>query len=123
MLAIARTTRDGLMGEFEFLCIVERDGGLVYQAMPNGRQPATDFALTAMDANSVTFENPMHDFPKMVKYVLQAETLAATRSSGADHSRSGNRGLSSPIRRRHQQAADSVRQSLSPCEMPTCRIA
>ena len=81
MLAMARTTRDGLMGEFEFLCIVEREGGLVYQAMPNGRQPATDFALTAMDANSATFENPMHDFPKMVKYVLQADgTLEATIS-------------------------------------------
>ena len=81
MLAMARTTRDGLMGEFEFLCIVERDGGLVYQAMPNGRQPATDFALTSMDANSATFENPMHDFPKMVKYVLQPDgTLEATIS-------------------------------------------
>ena len=72
MIATARTMRDGLMGQFEFLCIVERDGGLVYQAMPNGRQPATDFALTAMDANSVTFENPMHDFPKVVKYVTPA---------------------------------------------------
>ena len=81
MIATARTMRDGLMGQFEFLCIVERDGGLVYQAMPNGRQPATDFALTAMDANSVTFENPMHDFPKVVKYVLQPDgTLEATIS-------------------------------------------
>jgi hypothetical protein len=69
MMATARTMRDGLMGQFEFLCIVERDNGLVYQAMPNGRQPATDFALTAMEGKSVTFENPMHDFPKMIKYV------------------------------------------------------
>ena len=73
--------RDGVMGQFEFLCIVERDNGLVYQAMPNGRQPATDFALTAMDANSVTFENPLHDFPKVIKYVLQPDgTLEATIS-------------------------------------------
>ena len=40
MLATARTLRSGVMRDFEFLCIVERSGGLVYQAMPSGRQPA-----------------------------------------------------------------------------------
>jgi hypothetical protein len=81
MMATSRTSREGLMTEFEFLCLVERDGGLVYQAMPNGRQPATDFTLTAFDANSLTFENPAHDFPKMIKYVLKPDgTLEATIS-------------------------------------------
>ena len=64
MLAISRTLRDGLMSAFEFLCIVERDGGLVYTAMPNGRTPATDFTLTKIDDTSATFENPAHDFPR-----------------------------------------------------------
>jgi hypothetical protein len=68
MLAISRTLRDGLQSAFEFLCIVERDGGLVYTAMPNGRTPATDFTLTKIDATSATFENPAHDFPKMIRY-------------------------------------------------------
>jgi Domain of unknown function (DUF6265) len=68
MLAISRTVRDGLMSAFEFLCIVERNGGLVYSAMPNGRSPATDFTLTKIDATSATFENPAHDFPKMIRY-------------------------------------------------------
>ena len=71
MLAVARTMRNGVMNAFEFLCIVERNGGLVYQAMPNGRQPATDFTLTKMDGNSLTFENPAHDFPKMIRYTLE----------------------------------------------------
>jgi hypothetical protein len=57
-----------MMSAFEFLCIVERDGGLVYQAMPNGRTPATDFSLTKVDATSALFENPTHDFPKMIRY-------------------------------------------------------
>jgi hypothetical protein len=84
MMAMARTTREGMLTEFEFLCLVERDGGLVYQAMPNGRQPATDFTLTAVDANSLTFENPAHDFPKMIKYVLKPDgTLEATISGAA----------------------------------------
>ena len=37
MLATARTLRSGVMRDFEFLCIVERGDGLVYQAMPSGR--------------------------------------------------------------------------------------
>ena len=52
------------MSAFEFLCIVERDGGLVYQAMPNGRSPATDFTLTTIDADNAIFENPAHDYPE-----------------------------------------------------------
>jgi hypothetical protein len=73
MLAISRTLRDGLMSAFEFLCIVERNGGLVYTAMPNGRMPATDFTLTAIDESSATFENPAHDFPKMIRYTKKAD--------------------------------------------------
>ena len=73
MLAVSRTLRDGLMSAFEFLCIVERDGGLVYTAMPNGRTPATDFTLTKIDATSATFENPAHDFPKMIRYTKRPD--------------------------------------------------
>ena len=37
---------------FEFLCVAEQHGGLVYTAMPNARTPATDFYLTSIDATS-----------------------------------------------------------------------
>ena len=78
MMAISRTLRNGVVSEFEFICIVERGGGLVYQAMPNGRSPATDFTLTKLEANSATFENPSHDFPKWIRYTLQPDgTLEA----------------------------------------------
>ena len=73
MLAVSRTLRDGLMSAFEFLCIVERDGGLVYTAMPNGRSPATDFTLTRIDDVSATFENPAHDYPKMIRYTKRPD--------------------------------------------------
>jgi hypothetical protein len=72
-MAISRTLRDGAMSAFEFLCIVERDGGLVYQAMPNGRMPATDFTLTSADDNNAVFENPAHDFPKMIRYTKRPD--------------------------------------------------
>ena len=75
------------MTAFEFLCIVERNGGLVYQAMPNGRQPATDFTLTKMAPNSLTFENPSHDFPKMIRYTL-TPTAHSKPSSAEPTSRS-----------------------------------
>jgi hypothetical protein len=84
MLAISRTLRDGLMPAFEFLCIVERDGGLVYTAMPNGRTPATDFTLTAIDESSATFENPAHDFPKMIRYTKKADGSLEAVISGAN---------------------------------------
>ena len=39
MLAVSRTLKGDRMVTFEFLRIVERDGGLVYIAQPNGRRP------------------------------------------------------------------------------------
>jgi len=83
MMAISRTLRDNVMSAFEFLCIVERDGGLVYQAMPNGRSPATDFTLTTIDGDSAVFENPAHDFPKMIRYSRRADGSLEAVVSGA----------------------------------------
>jgi hypothetical protein len=84
MLAVARTIRNGVASAFEFLCVVERNGGLVYQAMPNGRQPATDFTLTRMEPNSLTFENPAHDFPKMIRYSLGVDGTLEAVISGTE---------------------------------------
>ena len=72
MLAVSRTVRDSKMIAFEFLRIVERNGTLLYIAQPNGRPP-TEFTLTAFDAQSATFENPSHDFPKKVRYAKRAD--------------------------------------------------
>jgi len=84
MLATARTLRSGVMRDFEFLCIVERGGGLVYQAMPGGRQPATDFTLTKLEANSLTFENAANSFPKMVRYTLASDGTLEAVISGTE---------------------------------------
>jgi hypothetical protein len=84
MLATARTLRSGVMRDFEFLCIVERRGGLVYQAMPSGRQPATDFVLTKIEGNSVTFENEQNSFPKMIRYTLTSDRTLEAVISGTE---------------------------------------
>ena len=78
MLAVSRTIAGGKLAEFEYLRIVERAGGLVYIAQPNGRPP-TEFAMTKVDAHSVTFENPQHDFPKMIRYEKRGDgTIVAS---------------------------------------------
>ncbi|HXW03850.1 MAG TPA: DUF6265 family protein [Vicinamibacterales bacterium] len=82
MLGTSRTVKGGRMIAFEFLRIVERDGGLVYIAQPNG-VPPTEFTLTHVDAASATFENPSHDFPKMIRYTKRPDgTLEARVSAG-----------------------------------------
>jgi len=78
MLAVSRTIASGRLSEFEFLQIVERDGRLVYVAQPNGRPP-TEFPMTRLEPTSVTFENPEHDFPTMIRYTARADgTLVAS---------------------------------------------
>jgi hypothetical protein len=79
MLAISRTVNpSGKMVAFEYLRIVERDGGLVYVAQPGGKA-ATEFVLTEWTATRAVFENPRHDYPKRITYELSAEgRLTAT---------------------------------------------
>ena len=87
MLALSRTIRGTSMTAYEFLCIVERDGSLVYNAMPNGRAPATEFVLTSLTADSATFENPSHDYPKAIKYSRRSDGALETAISGAPNQR------------------------------------
>jgi hypothetical protein len=72
MLAVSRTVSRGKMTAFEFLRIVERDGGLVYIAQPGGASP-TEFVLTELGPTRAVFENPRHDYPKRIVYELSAE--------------------------------------------------
>lgn len=73
MLAVSRTVnKSGKMVAFEYLRIVERDGGLVYIAQPGGAKP-TEFVLTELDAKRAVFDNPRHDYPKRIIYELSAE--------------------------------------------------
>jgi len=73
MLAVSRTVNtSGRMSAFEYLRIVERDGGLVYIAQPGGKAP-TEFVLTELGAARAVFVNPRHDYPRRIMYELSAE--------------------------------------------------
>jgi hypothetical protein len=79
MLAVSRTVNtSGKMVAFEYLRIVERDGGLVYVAQPGGAK-ATEFVLTELSSKRAVFDNPRHDHPKRIVYELSADGgLSAT---------------------------------------------
>lgn len=72
MLATSRTVRAGSLRAFEFLRIVERDGGLVYIAQPGGAKP-TEFVLTELSPTRAVFDNPRHDYPKRIVYELSVD--------------------------------------------------
>lgn len=79
MLATSKTVNaSGRMSAFEYLRIVERDGGLIYTAQPGGAAP-TDFVLTELTKTRAVFDNPRHDYPKRIVYELAADgKLTAT---------------------------------------------
>ena len=62
---------------FEFLRIVERDGGLVYIAQPGGNAP-TEFVLTELNNQRAEFVNPRHDYPQRIVYELSKEGVLTT---------------------------------------------
>jgi hypothetical protein len=78
MLGVSRTIGGTRMLAFEFLRIVQKDGHVFYIAQPGGRPP-TEFKLTRASASKAVFENPQHDFPKIITYELTApDRLTAT---------------------------------------------
>lgn len=77
MLGTSRTTRGDSLLEHEFITLRELDGVLAYQARPSG-QPAAEFRSTQVTDSSVVFENPRHDFPRLIGYRLgPADSLHA----------------------------------------------
>jgi hypothetical protein len=72
MLGTSRTVKNGKMVAFEYLRVVERNGGLVYIAQPGGAPP-TEFALTELEGTRAVFENPRHDSPQRIVYELSDE--------------------------------------------------
>ena len=98
MLATSRTVSRDKMSAFEFLRIVEREGGLVYVAQPGGAAP-TEFVLTELSATRAVFDNPRHDYPKRIVYELSAEggltaTTGFTKAAAPGASNSNARAAS-----------------------------
>ena len=61
--------------------IEERDGRLFLIAYPSG-PTETEFARSALDGSSVTFENPDHDFPQRIGYRREDDGSIVGRIEG-----------------------------------------
>jgi len=76
----------GARPQFEFLRISPNArGGLSYYSMPNGRSPATEFAMVSNNGSRAVFENLEHDFPQRIIYQRNGDALTA-RIENADAS-------------------------------------
>jgi hypothetical protein len=97
MLGVSRTIKNGETVEFEFMQLrVNAEGKLVFIALPSG-QKETTFVVLSLGKESVTFENPQHDFPQKVSYRLESGDRLVGRIEG---NRGGTlRGIDFPMRR------------------------
>jgi hypothetical protein len=67
MLGMSRTSRNDSIIEFEQVRIETRPAGVFYVASPS-RQATAEFRASALLDSAVTFENPEHNFPKLIMY-------------------------------------------------------
>lgn len=59
--------------EYEFILIrANAQGEVHYVAKPSG-QPEASFKLTRASTTEAVFENPQHDFPQKISYVLKGD--------------------------------------------------
>jgi hypothetical protein len=105
MFGVSRTIKNGQTVEFEFMQLrVNAEGKLVFIALPSG-QKETTFVASGVGKDSVTFENPQHDFPQKVIYRLESLSRLIGRIEGT---RGGTvRGVDFPMRRVTCEAAAS----------------
>ncbi|HUP18535.1 MAG TPA: DUF6265 family protein [Gemmatimonadota bacterium] len=67
MLGVSRTVRGGAATGFEHLLLHARGDTVIYRASPSG-QATTEFAATHLSDTLAVFENPRHDFPRIIAY-------------------------------------------------------
>jgi hypothetical protein len=78
MVGMSRTVRGEALVELEQVRIETRGTGMFYVASPL-RQATAEFKAAAVSADSITFENPAHDFPSKISYrKLGADSLVAS---------------------------------------------
>lgn len=86
MLGMSRTIARGKVVEHEFIQIREGPGGvLFFIAQPSGQKEAA-FQIVSLSATAAVFENPQHDFPQRISYLLQPDgsLLAVIEGPGAE---------------------------------------
>ena len=81
MIGMGREMDGNKMQFHEYLRIEQRKDGIFYVAQPMGKAP-TDFRLTNENTNTLMFENPEHDFPKVITYEKRIDGSLCITVSG-----------------------------------------
>ncbi len=81
MLGMARSVRDGRLDEYELTLLRQVDGRLDYEAHPV-RQPTAVFSSTYVSDTLIVFENPRHDFPRLIAYERHGRDSLVARIAG-----------------------------------------
>lgn len=69
------------ISQYEYLRVqTDEDGEPMYLASPGGGA-AVPFYLVRSEGTSATFENREHDFPQLIRYVRDGDTMTATVSA------------------------------------------
>jgi hypothetical protein len=97
MMGASRTTRGGVVREYEQLRLHTSGDTLIYSALPSGQKLA-DFKSTTISATSLVFENPTHDFPKKVVYRRVGADSVVARVEGPGPNNT-TRGFDFPMKR------------------------
>lgn len=80
-LGMSRTVRGDTLVEYEVLRMEEHGDSLFYIANPV-RQSQAMFLATSSTDSSAVFENPNHDFPKKISYLLVGSDSLIARVEG-----------------------------------------
>lgn len=66
----------------EKLKIVKKDGNIYYVADVSANAEPTYFKITSVSEGGFVSENPEHDFPKKIEYILEGTRMTAIISAG-----------------------------------------
>lgn len=81
MFGMSRTVSKGRTSASEFLQLKEEEGGVYYIAKPSN-QPEARFRLVEARDGHLRFENPEHDFPKVIMYTRGADGALLAQIQG-----------------------------------------
>ena len=82
MLGMGRTIKGGKLDDYELVLIRAQDGRVDYEAHPM-LQPTAVFTATVVSDTLLQFENPRHDFPRLIAYHRRgADSLIARIAAG-----------------------------------------
>jgi hypothetical protein len=80
MFSWATAMKGDQLVSFEQTRIDLRSNRATYTASPDGQRPVVFTEAGPASPNSVTFENPQHDYPQRISYRVEKDGLAATIS-------------------------------------------